>query len=86
MRTIWKFSIKIADEQKISVPFNSRLLYAGLDPTGAPCVWANVETENSDKEEHTVHIRGTGHPLPNYGHYLNSFNHGPFVWHVFTHE
>ena len=83
MSTIWKFPIEITDEQEVSMPWGARIIHAGLDPAGVPSVWAIVEPGNTDKSREGISIRGTGHPLPDSATYLNSFNHGPFVWHVF---
>lgn len=83
--TIWKFPIAITDEQKITMPEGARLLHAGLDPTGLPCVWAVVDPL-AVKIEATVLVCGTGNPLRAVGRgtfHLGSFNQGPFMWHVF---
>jgi hypothetical protein len=91
MRTIWKFPIAITDEftipdeQELTLPEMAQLLKVGLDPTGSPCAWFQVHT-NAPKIKTKLFVVGTGNPMPdevNFAHYRGSFNHGPFVWHVY---
>lgn len=82
-RTIWKFPIKIQEEQTITVPGNPTFLHAGLDPSGQACVWAMVYP-GDEKREHKILLRGTGHPIEvPFGLHLGTFLQGEFVWHVF---
>ncbi len=86
MTTIYKYPLDITDTQTIDCPKGSVPLHVGLDPSGNPCLWAQVDTSKS-LGELTVYIVGTGHPLPSartpYKH-LGSLTHGLFVWHVFV--
>lgn len=83
MRTIHKYPIQIADNQNLEVPHGAAIIHVGIDPTGAPCIWADVDTDNY-KVGFPVLVRGTGHPIPSGACHVGSFAQGPFVWHVFT--
>lgn len=93
--TIWKFPIKIIDRQTV-VPRDAkieRVIHAGLDPSGQPCVWCEVDTYWFDASESPgggvdLFIVGTGNPM---GHvarsgasHVASFTQGPFVWHLYA--
>jgi len=83
MKTIYKYPIQITDEQEIEMPFASKVIHAGLDPQGTPCLWAVVDTESSP-EPVSVLVVGTGNPMPFHPErHVGSFVQGPFVWHVF---
>jgi hypothetical protein len=85
MITIYKYPIKIEDEQTIIMPYGAELMHAGLDPSGVPCLWARVDTTNP-LHPITILIRGTGHEIAEkdkYASHFASFNQGPFMWHVF---
>ena len=83
MNTIYKYPIKITEAQEITMPQGAKVLHAGLDPQGTPCVWAMVDTRN-EPEPMSILVYGTGNPM---GYtpdkHVSSFTHGPFVWHVF---
>ncbi len=82
MKTVWKFPFAITRDQPIDLPARAEVLHVGLDPEGTPCLWARVDSD-APKVEHSLHISGTGHPVPDGDNkHLGSFNHGPFVWHV----
>ena len=83
MKTVWKYTIGITDEQFIFVPIGAKPLYVNLDPNGVPCVWCDVEQFNERSGKLHIKIRGTGHPSPENATYLGSFIQGPFVWHVY---
>lgn len=82
MKTVWKFPLKIRDDQSVRMPLCAEIIHAGLDPQGSPCVWALVE-DTKPEIERTIHISGTGYPAPDGDNrHVGSFNHGPYVWHV----
>lgn len=84
MTTIFKYPIEIVDKQLILFPVGCKILHAGLDPHGLPCVWAVVNTE-ANLAPKTVHVVGTGFRLPpNASNHAGSFTQGPYVWHVFV--
>jgi len=83
MKTIYKYPIAIIEEQEITMPQGAEVIHAGLDPQGNPCVWALVDTRN-EPEPVSIVVYGTGNPVSYYpNEHVGSFNHGPFVWHVF---
>lgn len=83
MITVYKYPIQITDKQYLTLPNGYHIVHVGLDPTGAPCIWALVDTERSLIQE-TVYVVGTGHLLPfRADRHLGSFVDGSFVWHVF---
>jgi hypothetical protein len=82
MKTVWKFPIRIAADQIVLMPFGAKILHVGLDPSSQPCLWANVTSSNVPVER-SVHISGTGHPIPDGDNrHVGSFVDGSFVWHV----
>jgi hypothetical protein len=84
MKTVWKYPLRIDEaSQAIPMPKRAKILYAGLDPKGNSCVWAVVDTELA-VETVTVHIRGTGHPLPPDVRHVGSIQQGEFIGHVFV--
>jgi hypothetical protein len=83
MKTIYKYPIKITDEQEIQMPAHANVLHVGLDPQGTPCLWAMVDTAKP-MEPVSVLVVGTGNPMPFEPlRHVGSFVQGPFVWHVF---
>lgn len=84
MITIYKYPIRIADEQSVQMPKGAKIIRADTDLDGVPCIWAKVDT-NRDPEFRLVFVHGTGHPIPSGREYVGSFKHEDrFVWHVFT--
>ncbi len=82
MKTVWKFTIKIEDEQIVMMPPRAEIIHVGLDPSGQPCVWAKAERSRNPVER-LLFLTGTGSDVPDAAtRHLGSFNHGPFVWHV----
>lgn len=84
-RTIWKFPLKITDEQIIEVPDYVEWLNVGLDPQGNPSLWALVYPDN-EKVQINIRIIGTGHPVEKeiwHDNYRGTIIDGPFAWHVF---
>jgi hypothetical protein len=86
MKTIWKFKLKIVDEQIITAPGLGRIVCVG-DQLGQLCAWANVDTDASESSKRIL-IRGTGTPTPTHTNsidpgYLGTSISYPFVWHVF---
>ena len=84
MKTIWKYCLEIVDAQVITVPQYYEVLYAGLDPSGAPCIWIEVNTEEPEVPVQ-IFIVGTGNPMPEVACiYVGSLVRGYLVWHVYT--
>lgn len=82
MKTIYKYPIDITDRQNVSMPHGAILRHVGLDPTGALCLWAEVDTENA-RQTMTIRVYGTGHTLTEAGRHLGSVTQDEFVWHVY---
>ncbi len=83
MQTVFKYPLKIQDEQQVKLPRGARLLRVMVQ-NGVPCLWAQVES-GRDTEDRTIFIHGTAHPVDPNGEYLDSFmvNDGALVFHVF---
>lgn len=85
MRTIWKFPIRIADSFTLIMPSHAKLLHVGLDPTGQPSLWAEVDAD-APAVERLLAVVGTGNPMTGLAAdacHVGSFNDRGFVWHVY---
>lgn len=60
MKTIWKFPLRVADRQMVTMPKGARILSAGAQGE-TPVLWAVVDPA-AEKEQRPILIRGTGHP------------------------
>ncbi len=81
MKTIYKYPLREKFHQ--DVPTTLRPLYVGLDPTGDPCLWVEVDIEVNPKGRLTTTIVGTGQPVDSTKTYAGTYLDGPFVWHVY---
>jgi hypothetical protein len=84
MRVIYKYPINTSLlRQEINAAIN-KIIHVGIDPTGVPCIWAEVD--NADYlTKVAIYIIPTGEcaPLgPGITH-IGSFIEGPYVWHVY---
>jgi len=87
MKKIYKFPIQITDMQHVSIRHNRhyKIIHAGLDPAGTPCIWVEIDPDGNEITSHTVYVIGTGNPMPPHAHmHIGSFVQGPFVWHVYV--
>lgn len=83
MITIFKYPLEIVDQQQIATHEDHEILHVGLDAGNIPCVWIQVDTSRPP-ESFELSIVGTGRPVPKgAAHYVGTFLHGPFVWHVY---
>jgi hypothetical protein len=84
-KTIWKFPLKLTDEQVLELRQDASVLSAGLDPMGQLCVWALVEPELGTLPVR-ARIVGTGHPAEDLDRwrFVGSVTQGLCVWHVFV--
>lgn len=85
MRTIWKYELKILDDQIVEVPFCSEFLSLHTQ-NGKPCIWVYVDSEETKKEKWHISMFGTGHEVS--GHFAKFLGtiltHGDaLVWHAF---
>lgn len=88
MKTVWKFSRPIDDDQVVWMPVGAKILHAGSQ-TGRPDrfeIWAEVDPD-APEVGRFIYVRGTGHPLPEVEEldHIASFvvADGALVWHVF---
>lgn len=78
--TIWKYPLS---SQRIKMPMGARPLSVGLDPSGIPCIWCQVE-EVEPGRWYDVLIVVTGGEMPGGDFvFVGSFLSGAFVGHVF---
>lgn len=90
MRTIHKFTFKVADTVFLTMPKGAKIIRVeaarsdfGYDNAQ---LWAEVDTDQP-MEKRTIYVRGTGHAFPEAlfereVHHIGTYLHGPFVWHV----
>ena len=65
MKSIWKFTLEITDDQEIEMPVGAKILsiqQQGGSKPGEVQLWAMCDPEAS-KERRSFRIHGTGHPI-----------------------
>lgn len=83
MRTIFKYPIRIDDEQTVTMPKGARIISAQVQ-AGIVCLWAIVKPGAALNEHRRICIIGTGHELPDDGfEYIGTVQTPPLVWHIF---
>ncbi len=94
MRKIFKYPLRIVDEQSINAPESIIPRSVGLDPTGALCLWAEVSDstlhgsiENQERKTLWIYIVGTGHEIPVQAtKYVGTVRQATCMWHIYTNE
>lgn len=86
MKTIYKYSLKVTDEQVVKLPQQSQILSVQQQGTGLQ-LWAMVDSD-APVEDVTIEIFGTGNPIPNIPvgvrrEFISTVQMNSFVWHVF---
>ncbi len=87
MKKIYKYELKIVDQQEIRIPFGGEILCAQMQGP-VLCIWVLVDPGNSPKSR-AFEIFGTGHPmedpLPYKREYISTFQlqGGALVFHLF---
>lgn len=84
MKTVWKFPLRVVEEQEVTVPAGAQLLHVEIQGETAQ-LWALVDP-NVSTVNRTVCIYGTGHNMPdNPGRYINTFTayNGALIFHAF---
>lgn len=85
MRTIYKYPIKIEDEQVIQVPVGATILSVQVQKE-QPCVWIAVDTAQS-VHARRLYLVGTGQPCQHVNgcKYVGTFQiqNGNLVFHLF---
>lgn len=88
LMTIWKFPLKVIDEQTISLTAGYRTLHVEVQG-GRPCLWVALNPD-AQKQDAKIRIIGTGHRISDYAelNYIGTFiTHGDaLVFHVFLKE
>lgn len=84
MRTIYKYPLKVEDEQPLTL--RGRILSAGVQDRDI-MVWA-IHDDSVTPRTVRVSVRGTGHPLhdADQGEFIDTVFLGPLVFHVFAKE
>jgi len=89
MKTVWKFSLRVASLQKISMPKNSTILTIQMQVVQMRgqhlCLWALIDSDK-EVEDRFIAIVGTGAQVPeNIIRYIGTFQipQQNFVGHVF---
>lgn len=91
IKTIWKYGLKVADEQTVKLPKGAQILTAQNQGDGlSPCLWALVDPEKqSVTEPRIIETFGTGHEIddapPVMRSYIGTYqlHGGALVFHVF---
>jgi len=87
VRTIWKFTLRVADFQTVSMPPDSRVLTAQVQREEIS-IWALVDPNNAQRIDYPIWVHGTGHPVTEaaQGRYVASVQlaGGALVFHVFV--
>ena len=81
---IWKWTLPIADEQKLYIPKGAKILSVQTQ-NNLGCLWALCD-ETAEKEYRTLCVYGMGYAVSdNPGNYLGTFQlyGGNLVFHVF---
>lgn len=87
VNTIWKFPLKMIDDQFVQMPNGAQILTAQCQGEEL-CLWALVNPKAEKKPRH-IEIFGTGHPVPKSmgvdRRYIGTAqqHNGILVWHVF---
>ncbi len=63
MKTVWKFSLEVADEQILHLPYGAEILSVGLQAE-VIVLWALVDpAPDAPKKSTCIVIRGTGQSI-----------------------
>ena len=83
MSVIYKYPIKIVDEQTIDMPFGANIISLQMQ-NGAAVMWAIVNPK-ANLTSVKIRIFGTGEEIPSGSalRYIGTIHDRKFVWHVF---
>lgn len=84
-QTIYKYELQIEDTQTLALPKGAQVLTVQVQH-GKVCLWALVNPKQPVLEDHTIEMRGTGHPIESGGlRYYSTvqLDGGRLVFHVF---
>ena len=86
MKKIFKYTLKIDDEQEILMPFGAEILTVQVQ-NYQPQIWAIVNPDDIQPEVRKIRMIGTGHPIEQdfTGKYIGTFQlySGVIIFHVF---
>lgn len=85
MKTIWKFTLRVADSQALLMPLGARVLSVQTQ-FDRPQLWVLLDDTETTHENRTFAICGTGHPAPaDTSRFIGTFQlkEGALVFHVF---
>jgi len=81
-KTIWKFELRDFCN-KIKMPKGSKVLTAQLQ-NEMPCIWAEVDSFETDLENRYFYLIGTGQQFPdNEVEYISTVQADALVWHIY---
>jgi hypothetical protein len=82
-KTVYKYSLRVDDEQVVLLPRDAELLTIQVQH-GQPVLWALVDPTRIE-EPRKISIRGTGHDAPGVGRYISTFQMygGELAFHAF---
>ncbi len=83
-KTIWKYPLSLGSNT-LSMPLHSQILSAQLQ-SGTINIWVLADESEKIKEDRTISIFGTGHPLPakaDVSNWIATIQDGQYVWHLF---
>jgi hypothetical protein len=85
-RTVWKFSLPLADEIELVMPSGADILHFDMQ-FNRPVIWALVDPENKEVVTRKFRFAGTGHKIEtaNELRYIGScmIQDGALVFHLF---
>lgn len=79
---IRKYPLAVVDTQYVRMPKGATLLSAQVQE-GLPMLWALVDEESTEYKDRQIQTFGTGQPIVKAGKYLNTYQLGGLVLHVF---
>ena len=84
-RVIWKYELSAPGHAvTLDLSKSSRVIHVGLDATGKPCLWAEVEPECPQNVPLVIMVIGTGWDISSdFQVHLGTFVECGCVWHVY---
>lgn len=84
MKKIFKYELKVTEEQIIHLPENAKILSCQFQ-SDVLCLWALFDTRTRFKQPRKIRIIGTGNPIYDSEVlvFISTVQKGLFVWHVF---
>lgn len=84
MRTVYKYPLIVHDEQELVLPKSAQILSV-MNQQDNLVLYALVDTEETEREAHTVYVHGTGYPVDKPGMFIGSVvMFGSYMIHVFV--